>query len=477
VLTHREIDDLLNFRFASLTQGFDRLSWVKDKYLLRKEFHVEGISLDKEQRGINTKHWQEKAYPLNKLVGGDKHDVRLQLYLCARQLGLIDEKPWPENVIINKVVLWFALEKFLVKRIEFIAHHANQPVLELHVLTSPRGVFNFEQALPALLAGPIWFNCPDKTHLIKKVLEQHQDAWDSLQWTMNLSALKKEIMHALGVSTWPRAAFSYYYQDKAVYDAVAHKAQRAPLDCEGGAWPVALDLVAYYFHLFTQGKSFFVATKLIPVVACGQGMNLTKSDDLLDAWYYEHGKKPLQNGEKIVFITCNTMHALTFVKQNIWNTFYLQEAFIQQTIFEKIRFFNEQHLLSLSEIGSDVLIAGPASNDFSITIAFDMLAKRSFHLRSKITYYIQLFAIKHSHETPDVMGMQRMILYNQKAHFALINASIELAVFYFLAEKFIKTAGLFNFVLNVLHKLIPKVFLCFLCMAICLRSFDSILAR
>ena len=116
-------------------------------------------------------------------------------------------------------------------------------------------------------------------------------------------------------------------------------------------------------------------------------------------------------------------------------------------------------------------------NDFSITIAFDMLAKRSFHLRSKITYYIQLFAIKHSHETPDVMGMQRMILYNQKAHFALINASIELAVFYFLAEKFIKTAGLFNFVLNVLHKLIPKVFLCFLCMAICLRSFDSILAR
>ena len=124
-----------------------------------------------------------------------------------------------------------------------------------------------------------------------------------------------------------------------------------------------------------------------------------------------------------------------------------------------------------------MLIAGPASNDFSITIAFDMLAKRSFHLRSKITYYIQLFAIKHSHETPDVMGMQRMILYNQKAHFALINASIELAVFYFLAEKFIKTAGLFNFVLNVLHKLIPKVFLCFLCMAICLRSFDSILAR
>ncbi len=60
---------------------------------------------------------------------------------------------------------------------------------------------------------------------------------------MELSALKSEIMEALNVESLPKAPYSFYYQDKVVLDALAEELEREPLDCLGGPWPVAMDMV------------------------------------------------------------------------------------------------------------------------------------------------------------------------------------------------------------------------------------------
>ena len=82
--------------------------------------------------------------------------------------------------------------------------------------------------------------------MIQKVLNKHCEATSPKQWYgSDLGGLKKAILHALGLQTWPKALHSYYYMDKETYDKAAQMAGRPFLDCEGGAWPVAADMVSY----------------------------------------------------------------------------------------------------------------------------------------------------------------------------------------------------------------------------------------
>lgn len=444
IITDSEAINLLNTEFPSLEEGFFWLSTVKDIHLLRKEFYDEGVGQQKEQVGINTQRWLRPEKTENGIS---------ELYHCAKTLHLVDTIPWP-NTSVKHLVFICSLEQFIIERIKFIAESYADPCEYFYVLTGPRGLFNFEKALPALLAE--WFDKPDEEYKIQAVLEQCTEN-SPLQWTRDLSGLKKAIMQAMGVDKWPTNSESYYYKDKAIYDSAAVESGRQLLDCEGGPWPVTLDLVHYYLNKLLAPKLDVSKIKIIPVIAKGKKGRLARNDDTVEAWYHSFGKDLLVHGEKPLFIACNSMHTIPFVMQNLWNTSYYQDAITSHEIREKINEYSNNatqgKTTSFSKITSQILIAGPGAKTFNLDWMFDSLAKLSFAMRASIKLIIEEKLIEEEEQSIQISSMQKMILYNTIHPIKLIRSTIDLANVYYLRQDFVKISGLFNFAINVAKKI------------------------
>jgi predicted nucleotidyltransferase len=104
---------------------------------------------------------------------------------------------------------------------------------------------------------------------------------------------------------------------------------------------------------------------------------------------------------------------------------YLQKTVSNEVLQEKTTRFicatTKEDLLSLFEIKNEILVAGRMITDKT--------------------------------QMQDALHIKRMILYHTLDPIKLVNSTIDLAIFYFIKDNYIKTAGLFNFAINVLSKI------------------------
>lgn len=437
----------LHIQFSTLEEGFTWLSNITDVYFLRDEFFEEGIGIQNELLAINTARWvTSNKKSIDEIKSLNRLDV--QLYDCARLLHLVNEIPWPIDRDIKNVVIIGSLEKFVSERFAFLKGFKGN----LYFLTGPRGLFNHEPSLALILAE--WFNLPDRVKDIQKVLDRHLHSRDPMQWTINLSGLKREILKELGVAVWPKAPQSYYYHHKELYDEAARIAGREMLDCEGGPWPVAMDMAALYFkkRVMTE-PSAFGDIRLVPVVALGKGNRLATMNDTIEAWYLQYGKEILSKGDTPVFVTCNTMHTIPFAVNNIIYKTSYQDAKIKYEMLRTLNGFINKTEMKVPDCPG-VLMVGPAAKEFSPQLARDSIAKLLFTKRANLKKLISEYELSEEkyHNRKEIYA-KKMILYHQYQDYLLLaSATINLSYLYYTARDYIKTGGLFNFAVNVLNK-------------------------
>lgn len=443
IISEREAIEFLQLSFDSLEEGYKWLLNVTNLFFLRETFWNEGIrSHNAHNSSINTKRWLTSGPEENPLVINS-------LYDCAERLHLTGGQPWPTNKTSNHVVLFGGLEHIVKTRIDFIEAFSGT----LYYLTGPRGLFNYEPTLAPILSQ--WFGMPEKIATIQAVLDQYQDSNTTMQWTMNLSALKTEILTAVGADTWPLAPQSYYYQNQHEYDLHAIQQNWEPLNCLGGPWPVAMDLVDFYM----KKRSWNQNVRLIPIVALGTNGHLAGVSDELELWYKNYGRTLLLIGEHPIFVTCNKVHALPHVLSNIMHHDDYQRSLTQQNLLNKAnlyRYGTRRHEHDF-QISNQITIVGPKASmqDFNIQHALDSLAKEVFSLQPIIKKSIDEYNITKSAPLySPVVIVEKMILHHQQQEYLrLANSAFDLGIWFYFTHHLIKVVGLLNFALNVLAKM------------------------
>ncbi len=444
VISDADAKEFLATTFPSLKAGFDWLHHVCDIFLLRRSFFAEGIGHDNEIKQINTAKWEAKlAQPVQNLL--EKPDtVEAQLYEQCQNLGMINESCWPDNPI-KQVVFFSSLENGIIQRIGIIPRDYQG---KIYCLTGPRGLFNFESALPDILAE--WFQQPSRVSEIRKVLSMVDT---SQQWTLDLSKLKKTILKQLDIDTWPMVKDSYYYRDQAIYDKAADEAKREHLDCLGGPWPVALDLIHYYLksHLI-----YFNEKNIIPVVALGKRGRLTGVDEEVETWYQCYGKELFEQNVNPIFLACNNIHTLPFILRNLISQ--SQPSFVKMDLRNKARQFSgfaQEVKKSLDKI----IIIGPKAKQFNLQHALDCIAKEIYCLKTHFDEFSLEKELRDQGEYLSSVGnLKRMAFYHQcRDHLKLANSSFDLSLSFHHQGDLIKTSGLMNFSQNVLKKMDENV--------------------
>lgn len=434
VIEDNEAKRLLEIKFTSLEEAFVWLHNVAEIFFLRKEFFLEGINPHNEVTGINTKRWLEN------------NSTNSQLYPYAKTLNLVNGAPWPADKKIDHLILFSNLEPILKKRMEYIDRHF---IGTIDCLTGPRGLFNFESELAPILAE--WFNEPSKVDIIQAVLNKYKDELSPLQWTLKLSELKKAILLALNKTQWPQIK-SYYYQDKEKYDIAAKIAGHEMLDCCGGPWPVAMDLIDHYAkkHFYNYSK-----ITLRPVIALGENGRLAGVDDLIKVWYDKFGKSMISQGKMPAFVSCNLVHTISFILKNLmYNSFY-QESLLRRSILEKTHHIINQE--EKKEMKMDFwenqtpLVIGPEAKEFNLLHGLDCLAKSLYSMKKEIKESIAEYkaANEEKNMLPQERYVKRIIRYNPNNYLKLSNSTLDLGIYYYRAQDLIKTSGLINFAENV----------------------------
>lgn len=440
IINDAEADNLLETNFPNLENAFNWLYNISELHFLHDEFFVEGVGVEKEKNGINTKRWDKSLLKEFKEVDPD-------LLQCAKYLNLVQDRPLPKTSEIKHIVLIGHLDEVIKNRVAFLPEFKGT----IYFLMGPRGLFNFESSLAPILAE--WFRFPEKEKIIQDVLNKHQGN-DSLQWTMNLSGLKKEISSALGLTEqdWPKNKKSYYYKDKEIYDAAADEAKRERLDCLDGPWPVGSDMFMFYLNKHFKNLD---EINIIPVIAKGKNGRLTGINDTLEIWHDRYGKKLFSVGENPLFITSNETAALPHLLNAVIHRSVYQDDIVRFKFGKKADKFIEQveekNNPSLYEL-NQLIIAGPGSNKFNLNMILDSFAKAIFCIKSNFS---QLITLHNLEEKPDLITqgsyIKRMIRFHQiKDLLRLADSSFDLGLSYYHQNNPIKTGGLFNFSLNVL---------------------------
>ncbi|STX28498.1 Uncharacterised protein [Legionella beliardensis] len=435
---------LLTLPFYSLEEGFHWLANTLDEFCLRQTMKYESIT--DESEGINTKRWEEKEESIDCILEHPQSKA-FQLYQSAKSLGFINAKPLKKESHVKHIVLISSISKFIKERIDCL------PDIEgnLYFLTGPRGVFNHEKSLAAILAH--WLNKPNRKQAIATLLNQHKNSCDPLQWHQNLSGLKKKILEGVGLQKWPEAQQSYYYLHQDKYDLAAKLAGREPLNCLGGAWPVAADLGAYYLKKYFNGR---FPLKFIPVVALGQGNKLTTMDDTISTWLNDYGFNLIEQGEEIAFILDNRMHILPFARQYLLHQATYQNALTKKNLENKLASFVDK--LSGKQY-KQVKFYASESRYFNENWLFDALAKAIFPLKNNIKRHIDAFINVYRFKYPQRF-IKEMIHHHQfKDYLRLTSSSVDFSFNYnseLEHKDLVKTGGLLNFAINVAKRLEDK---------------------
>lgn len=439
--------------FHSYKPAYEWLRDITQIHLLRKYFDREGLTREKEQAGLYPLQMlEEKTINIDEAKKADPHSIPHKLYQIANSLHLLDHEPWPTQCQVNHIVMLGHIDKYVHECVDFLHDFHGT----LYYLTGPRGLFNQEESLAAILAE--WYEMPEKVDIIQKVLDKHKSIKDSKQWTMDLTALKLEIMEALQVTYWPKAPQSYYWKDKDTFDKAADELKREHLDCLGGPWPVAMDMVA---HRIKQRQmkcpGLFKNINLVQVVTKGRVQKLPSIDDTIQTWYDRYGHDLLEKNENPIFVACSLSHRLPYVVNTLLNKIAYVDALKKQALNNKIHRFIESKKSLFNK--SHVEVIGPAAKELNMVMALDALAKLIFSMDKNIDNLIHEYELFRTLKIADIGDASQAALAIKMGHYNKYFNHLRLANSAFdLAESFcqeptknlFKAAGLFNFAINVL---------------------------
>lgn len=439
LISDKSAQELLTLRLPSLEEGIVWLTSVLDLHFLRKQFFLEGTNKNNELSGINTDQWKNRTVIPIKDIKDPSHP-NYEFYQCAETLGHTQVNPWPDDTNYKHVVLLSALDQHLKDRVAFLPEFTGK----LYVLSGPRGLFNFENVAPILAR---WFGLPDKVNIIQSVLEKNQDT--DQQWSQDLEGLKKQILKALNVDTWPKAQDSYYYKNKTVYDKAAIIGERQPLDCLGGPWPVVADLVDHYLR---SNKSYH-HIEIVSVAAIGKNGRLPGYEEMIEEWHHQYGDSLIAQGEQPIFIACNITHAIPQLLQAIKFKTAIQDSLKQQMLTTKARKILYQTIIQGIETKmNDIIVCGSSADVFDLQFVLDRIAKTFYALsQSNIGQLISIYREPVEGEKPSIYAKQMMFYHRISDPLLLANATLDLSWSYRLTHPdFIKASGLLNFAINVL---------------------------
>lgn len=436
LITDAEAKSLLNIRFSSLESGFYWLHYSAEIFCLRREFFLEGINVSQDVH--NTKRWNQKDVKITK-------EIYEGLYQCALTLNLIDVNSWPNDKKIDRIVLVSSIEYILKKRLESI-DSSYEGIIDC--LSGPRGVFNYEPALAKILA--MWFKAQEKENLIQEVLNKYLASDLPLQWTGRLSELKKELLLKLGRTEWPNVD-SYYYKDKKLYDEAARLANREPLDCLGGPWPVAMDIL----ELYAKGHfKNFDKIILNPVITLGKNGKLAGLNDVILNWYQKHGKNIISQGLVPAFVACNSVQVILnnlSSQEPYQESILLRSLYVKATKIKKVEYNSE--LLNKSKNFNPIIIT-VNTEKMILNDLFDNMAKALFDFKKNLVVNIkenEASKIEKNLEMRELY-VSRVKRYMQSNQLKLSDSALNLGIYYRLKHNHIKYSGLINFVENILRK-------------------------
>lgn len=433
------LDDTL---FDSYSIGFKWFRNVTQIHLFRQNYDEEILNHENDKSGHSPRRMlQQETITINETKKKDHQSINYQLYNLLTILHVIDRFPWPKDKKIENVVLFGHMDEFIRRCIKFMKNFSGK----LYYLTGVRALFNREPALVPILLK--WLGLPKMRENVKrmrKVLGKHQDLFDPLQWTGDLSGLKKEIMAEFGVTKWPNPIHCYYKKYKEIFDKASDELKQERLDCLGGPWPVSLDMVDYYLRLFEKTE-----VELVPVMGFGDFEKLVTIHQLFRKWYETYQLK------NVLFIACNGLHRLPYVKTTLMDEKDYQDDLLKQTFQNNLNHFRdpkkpcEEFRLTL---------AGPSTKQkIYPDIAFDNFAKLIYTINFDKAFYKYQFYRKMQKDEVAMDSpagyIERMIHFNEHIDYLRLAYST-----YGLAKELckrydrdlIKGIGLFNFAVNVL---------------------------
>ncbi|MDP3705364.1 MAG: DUF294 nucleotidyltransferase-like domain-containing protein [Legionellaceae bacterium] len=257
--------------FLNFQDGLQWLVTTLNEHLLLTDFHKKTAHVQKVYSD------QLRKLPTNI----EQHKKRLPKIL--KTLGMLQGNSWPNQDEIGHVVLLGEMEDVIMSRLQFIEDFQG----DLYYLTNPRGLFNHEPSLAAILAA--WFELDGAQHTIQNVLNKHRNISNSNKnWLHDLAGLKDEILIALQTNfgllslQWPVGKGHYYYeylassieQRENIYDMAAKIDNRTPIS----DWPTSVDMVNYHLTQARSSKGRFTRVNLIPVLAMGENKPATIYD-------------------------------------------------------------------------------------------------------------------------------------------------------------------------------------------------------
>lgn len=174
-------EDLLDYLekdiFFNLQDAIHWLVTIVNERLLLADFHQK------------TAHIQKIYSDQLQALPPEMQQNKKVLSKSLKTLGMLQGNPWPGHEEIGHVVLLGEMEDVIKTRLQFIGDFQG----DLYYLTNPRGLFNHEPSLAAILAT--WFELDSAEPVIQAVLNQHRLLLNSNKnWLHDLAELKKNVI-------------------------------------------------------------------------------------------------------------------------------------------------------------------------------------------------------------------------------------------------------------------------------------------
>ena len=349
--------DLLDYLekdiFFNLQDSIHWLTTILNERLLLTDFHQK------------TAHIQKIYSEQLQALPPKMKQYKKVLSKSLKTLGMLQGNPWPSHEEIGHVVLLGEMEEVIKTRLQFIGDFQG----DLYYLTNPRGLFNHEPSLAAILATWFELDVDSAEPIVQSVLNQHRLLLKSNKnWLHDLTGLKNDILLALqvhfGLSTlkWPHGMGHYYYeaiaarveQRENTYDIAAKRDGRVSI----ADWPTAADMVNYHLIKERSLKKKFTRVNLIPVLAIGENKP-ANIYDCFKTWYQEYQQNIPKQARLIVVSGNEKNHAFLYNKaviesilagKNKFNTLVVgpasQKIYFQRALSEFGKsLFQRQHLI------------------------------------------------------------------------------------------------------------------------------------
>lgn len=449
-INDEQAEMLLTTPFPSLEMASTWLIALLEMNFRRSSYDDEGVGSDKEKTAVNTQLWNtQDCVNIDEIPQLNKRVAILYDYFKA--MKLFDASPWPSEKNVKHVVVFSSMAKFVQDLVNFLPQFKLEDDVTIYFLSGPRGLFNQEAPLAAILAD--WFDVPDKLSVIQAVLDEHRAFSDPLNWTRNLSGLKQKILSAIGKASWCNAKGNWYNLHADLCESHTNASGMESLK----GWPLAIDMFDYLI------KKRGIQVRLVWAPGRGQEGRLATTADLLQVWYKQYGKKLYAQHQRVVFVASPDANRSFHTLRNITSNKSLENGYATYQVLANLANFNDNKGEYKTNPQANIFVAGPKAKTFSIKMCLDIVARSSISALSKqVDFRIKRYQLLYGQMDQQVSLIKQVNFYHEREKFILlVHALVNLALDFYGKKNFIKTSGLMNVAQDVLtsqHKEVPAIF-------------------